>query len=782
MNLLDLAVKIGVKDEASDKISGITEGAIARASAMGQAMYDATKFVATKAVDMVSGFAKSAIEGYGDFEQMKGGIEKLYGDAADTVIANSEKAFREAGMNQNQYLQASTTLAASLIKSLGGDMDAAAERNATAMKAIADNADTFGTSVEDVSAVYTSLSKGMYQTLDNLYLGYAGTKTGMEQLIADANEYAESIGESSDMTIDSFADIVRAIDLIQQKEGIAGTTAKEAMTTIQGSLRMLRNGWSDFVAAVGSGDIERIQETMDEVRLAIFGQWDEELEKRTGGVINNVLPVVENVGKALVGAIPQLAGSVSYAFMEMLANALGVETDVDDTTEDLAERIVNALRTKISLHADELAEAASELVVRFAEGVAENAPFFIERFSEIIAMVIEQLPTLAEGFVEGGATIVTAITEGFANSAPNLVQTIVETFTEAGSQASTSFSEAFQTLGEIGMDFLAGVPERLEVLQGVIDASLKPALDNLGEAFNNVVQALEPWMPAIENVITLVAGTFIDVFAALINILSTVMNAIAAVIGWLHDFGTDIMAAGDIIADCIAKAGEDWNRLPEDIKGALDTAINAVTSWASGMVEKATQAMSDFLSAVQQKGSEVTTWFAELPSSIISALGDVGSLLYNSGVNLIQGFVNGVTSMVGSLISSVSGALSAGITAGKEILGINSPSKVFYGFGLGTIEGYVNALNDSEKNVRDAVSRVMDFDVNQSIGVTTDVYGQKWQQASAAQVGNGTVYNNYYIDAHAVTDERVASAVLTIVNQAETFREMGVTETGVANG
>lgn len=420
--------------------------------------------------------------------------------------------------------------------------------------------------------------------------------------------------------------------------------------------------------------------------------------------------------------------------------------------------------------------------MRFAEGVAENAPFFIERFSEIIAMVIEQLPTLAEGFVEGGATIVTAITEGFANSAPNLVQTIVETFTEAGSQASTSFSEAFQTLGEIGMDFLAGVPERLEVLQGVIDASLKPALDNLGEAFNNVVQALEPWMPAIENVITLVAGTFIDVFAALINILSTVMNAIAAVIGWLHDFGTDIMAAGDIIADCIAKAGEDWNRLPEDIKGALDTAINAVTSWASGMVEKATQAMSDFLSAVQQKGSEVTTWFAELPSSIISALGDVGSLLYNSGVNLIQGFVNGVTSMVGSLISSVSGALSAGITAGKEILGINSPSKVFYGFGLGTIEGYVNALNDSEKNVRDAVSRVMDFDVNQSIGVTTDVYGQKWQQASAAQVGNGTVYNNYYIDAHAVTDERVASAVLTIVNQAETFREMGVTETGVANG
>lgn len=222
MNLLDLAVKIGVKDEASDKISGITEGAIARASAMGQAMYDATKFVATKAVDMVSGFAKSAIEGYGDFEQMKGGIEKLYGDAADTVIANSEKAFREAGMNQNQYLQASTTLAASLIKSLGGDMDAAAERNATAMKAIADNADTFGTSVEDVSAVYTSLSKGMYQTLDNLYLGYAGTKTGMEQLIADANEYAESIGESSDMTIDSFADIVRAIDSSSRRRASLG--------------------------------------------------------------------------------------------------------------------------------------------------------------------------------------------------------------------------------------------------------------------------------------------------------------------------------------------------------------------------------------------------------------------------------------------------------------------------------------------------------------------------------------------------------------------------------
>lgn len=762
MNLLDLAVKIGVKDEASDKISGITEGAIARASAMGQAMYDATKFVATKAVDMVSGFAQSAIKGYGDFEQMKGGIEKLYGDAADTVIANSEKAFREAGMNQNQYLQASTTLAASLINSLGGDMDAAAERNATAMKAIADNADTFGTSVEDVTAVYSSLSRGMYQTLDNLRLGYAGTKTGMEQLIADANEYAESIGEAGDMTIDSFADIVRAIDLIQQKQGIAGTTANEALTTIQGSLRMLQNGWQDFVMAIGSGDIERIQETMDEIFLAIFGQWDDELEKMQGGVINNVLPIVENVGKALVGAIPQLAGSVSHAFMEMLATALGAETDVDDTTEDLAERIVNALRTKVSLHADDFAEAASELVVRFAEGVAENAPFFIERFAEIIAMVIEQLPTLAEGFVEGGATIVTAITEGFANSAPDLVQTIVETFTEAGSQASTSFSEAFQTLGEIGTDFLAGIPERLEVLQGVIDASLKPALDNLGEAFNNVVQALEPWMPAIENVITLVAGTFIDVFAAMINILSTVINAIAAVIDWLYDFGTDLEEAGQIGADFVDSLKEAWDRLPEDLAAAFNAAIDAVTQWASDMYSSAQQAMSDFLEAVTSGGSDITTWFSGLPGEILGALGSLGSLLYGAGSSIISGLWDGMKAAWSSVTSWVSGL-------GSWIASHKGPKEYDLALLVPNGRWIMQGLNKGLRSEFPQIAKTIS-DVSDLMNVTADISSTRASEAAYPYEQQRVVKyeTNYYVNGvNYLPDSRIAQGIQILVDEIE---------------
>ena len=762
MNLLDLAVKIGVKDEASSKIGGITEGAIARASAMGQAMYDATKFVAGKAVEMVSSFTQGAIEGYGEFEQMRDGIKKLYGDAAETVISNSEKAFREAGMSQNQYLQASTTLAASLIRSLGDDMDAAAERNAMAMKAIADNADTFGTSVEDVTNVYSALSRGMYQTLDNLRLGYAGTKTGMEQLIADANTYAEEIGETGDMTIDSFADIVRAIDLIQQKQGIAGTTANEALTTVQGSLRMLRNGWSDFVAAVGSGDIERIQETMDEVKQAIFGIWDEDMGAMSGGVIRNVLPIVQNVGAALVEAIPQLAESVSYAFLEMIGTALGLDVGYDQPTGELAARIIDALVLKFQELGPTLAESAVSMMDNLATGFAEAAPTIMQNISTVIETVIKQLPTLVSGFASSGAQIVTAIVSGIVQNAPSLVQTLVETLTGAGSKAASSFSEAFGTIGDMVSGIMERLPDSFEVLQGVIDVALMPALDNLGEAFSNIMDSLEPWMPAIENVATLFGGTFIDVLAAVINIFSTLVNAISAVIDWLYDFGTDLEEAGQIGADFVDSLKEAWDRLPEDLAAAFNAAIDAVTQWASDMYSSAQQAMSDFLDAVTSGGSDITTWFSGLPGEILGALGSLGSLLYGAGSSIISGLWSGMKAAWSSVTSWVSGL-------GSWIASHKGPKEYDLGLLVPNGRWIMQGLNKGLRSEFPQIAKTIG-DVSDLMNVTADLSSTRASEAAYPYEQQRVVKyeTNYYVNGvNYLPDSRIAQGIQILVDEIE---------------
>ena len=194
----------------------------------------------------VGALTKSAIDSYGEFEQLAGGVEKLFGDASDTIMQYAIGAYKTSGLSANEYMQQATSFSASLINSLGGDTQKAAELADVAMRSMSDNWNTFGTDVSAVQNAYAGFAKQNYTMLDNLKLGYGGTKTEMERLIDDANDYAESIGESGDLSIDSFADIVQAIELVQKKQNIYGTTSKEAATTIQGSIGMTKASWQNF--------------------------------------------------------------------------------------------------------------------------------------------------------------------------------------------------------------------------------------------------------------------------------------------------------------------------------------------------------------------------------------------------------------------------------------------------------------------------------------------------------------------------------------------------------
>lgn len=721
MNLLNLAIKIGADTkDAEQGIESVSSFTFAKAQAMGQAMYDATKLVAGKAFDMVKGFTAGAIEGFGEYEQLASGMEKLFGTASETVIANSKRAYTEAGMSQNQYLEASSSLAASLIKSLGGDTEAAAERVNVAMKAIADNADTFGTSVEDVTAVYMSLSKGMYQTLDNLKLGYAGTKEGMEQLIADANKYAEKIGETGDMTIDSYADIVRAIDLVQQSQKFAGTSADEASTTIQGSLRMAKNAWEDFLTAVGSGDQQRIMETSGAIISAIFGTWDDELGRKTGGIIANVLPVVQNVGKAIIESIPSLASSLSYQFTEMIANALGMDTGYDEPIDKLLGRIFRVIKNKLPKWAKTaFGNTGKSVVENFFKGVDlsgfgkafETAGKLAKNgWNWIQENIVPILPTVGKYLGE-------AVT--FAGDIASAVMDIVEVLSPfiaplLGALAALSILSTVSSV----ITTIAGVAGTIGTLLTTVGAAL-PMIQSFSGLIAVIGTLLGGWIPIL-----------VAVVGAIVAFIATNKDARAKVI---EIWGKIKQGFSDAL-DAIKK----WlSELPDKFNHWLYQTLVDVIAWGKNLGFRAKEAMQKFKDGITEKWEAVKTWFSGLPDRVKAAIQNAAEALKQKGREFLEGLKNGIIEKWENVKGWVSGipdrardaiayAATALVNKGKELLqGLKDgivdkwenvvewfsglPSKAFnaigdiarslYSKGWSLLNGFWNGLKDIWSNI-----------------------------------------------------------------------------------
>ena len=232
MNLMDLFVKISVDDQASSQVEAIgskLKSGLATAAKVGAAA------VAAAGTAIVA-VGKQAIEQYAEYEQLVGGVETLFKQSSDTVMGYAENAYKTAGMSANEYMSTVTSFSAALLRSVGGDTEKAAKLADTAITDMSDNANKMGVSLESLQNAYTGFSRGNFTMLDNLALGFSGTKEGMQELLDTAEELS---GVKYD--IGSYADIVEAIHVVQTEMGITGTTAKEAATTIQGSTASMKS-------------------------------------------------------------------------------------------------------------------------------------------------------------------------------------------------------------------------------------------------------------------------------------------------------------------------------------------------------------------------------------------------------------------------------------------------------------------------------------------------------------------------------------------------------------
>ena len=549
--------------------------------------------------------------------------------AQQLVMDNAMEAYKTAGMSANEYMETATQFSASLINSLGGDTQKAAELTDVAMRAISDNVDTFGSNIEDVSNAFKGFSKQNYTMLDNLKLGYGGCEDEMKRLIADANEYAESIGEASDLSMDSFADIVTAIELIQEKQNIAGTTANEASTTIQGSLRMAQKSWENLLTAFGTGDEAMISDAMNGIIDGIFGSVNEQTKKREGGLIKNAMPIVKNIAKAIKDALPSLVGEIGECAIDLVREVFGDEAA--DTITSIVSMLETATNTVVNF-IDEVRN--SEEFTAFINGIRSAVDWVIQNSGTIVPIItgiVAALGTFSiiatvSGWVSGLTTVVSSL---FAVLAANPIVAIVTLIaglvtalvtwintTEEGQKFWSDFCNFMQSAWQGVCDFFAGVPE---FWSGIWD-SVTGKCEEIGESISAGWDTLKTNASEAWN-----------------NIKTTVGNA------W-DGIKDGVGSAVDTVKNGVA---EGWNQL----KTNTGNAFNAVKDSIS---DKLTAAKEGAISVADAIGEKLG--FPGLGQKVKSIFNDIGKFMEDplgNAVKAIGDGINNIKNWFSSLISSI---------------------------------------------------------------------------------------------------------------------------------
>ena len=467
MDVFDLCAKISLDkseyekglDDAKKSTGGFL-GVFGKvgtvASAVGKGIFDVTERVVkvsaaatTAGAAAVSALTTLAVNSYADYEQLVGGVETLYKDSADKVQKYAAIAYKTAGLSANDYMETATSFAAALVSSLAGDTDAAAELANTAVSDMSDNANKFGTDIESLQTAYNGFAKGQFQLLDNLKLGYGGTKQEMQRLLDDANKLNAAQGKYTKYTIDSYADIVSAIHDVQNEMGITNTTAEEAASTIQGSASTVKSAWSNLVTGVADDNADfdlLINNFVDSVGTAaqnILPRIEIALDGAAKLIEHLVPPIMAKLPALIETVLPKLARSavniVQKLVSEIRANAgklidsaVQIITVLGNgiyqmlpTVAQSALQIILTMVSKLNENLPQMLDTAGRMLIAFVQGISNHLPDIVKASGSIIGTLltyfVNHLPEIVNGALKMGGAIVDGIMQGISAAWDGLV-------------------------------------------------------------------------------------------------------------------------------------------------------------------------------------------------------------------------------------------------------------------------------------------------------------------------------------------------------------------------
>lgn len=370
---------------------------------------------------------KTAIFEGAKLEQSLGGVETLFKGSAGRVKKYAAEAYRTAGMSGNEYMENVTSFSAAMISSLGGNTKKAAKLSNQAITDMSDNANKMGTDLSMVTQTYQSLARGQYQMLDNLKLGYGGTKGEMQRLLNDAEKLT---GKKYD--ISSFSDVTQAIHAIQTQMGITGTTAKEAASTISGSFNMMKASAKDFLGNLTLGrDVSKSMEN---------------LVTSTGTFLSNLLPALGNIAKGLVNVI----GTTFPQMFSKIGNSLGASMP-GLISKGLT--MVTQFTASLRRNAEKFVSAGMEMLLKLAQGWANSMPVMIQKIPQIITNIAGLINDNAPKIMVTGGKIIITLVRGLINAIPTLIANIPQIL-RAMWNAFTAFN--WMSLGSSMISGIAG--------------------------------------------------------------------------------------------------------------------------------------------------------------------------------------------------------------------------------------------------------------------------------------------------------------------------------------
>lgn len=781
----------------------------------------------TAAASAVGVLAKLSLEGYSDYQQMVGGVQKLYGNmgmsledyaksvgkstsearkewsrlesAQNLVLENAKNAYKTAGMSANQYMETATSFSASLINSLNGDTVKAAKQTDVAMKAIADNWNTFGGDIGMIQSAYQGFAKQNYTMLDNLKLGYGGTKTEMERLIADANEYAKSIGQSSDLSINSFSDIVTAIDLIQQKQQIAGTTSREATTTIAGSFQALKAAWDNLVTGFADPDadisslMENVIKSAGTMASNVIPAFTQALSG-IGQAVNTIIPevisniprlfkdtivpmiqigteLVGNIGKGILNAIPDLIDT----FVVLVPNMLGAlrdaftsgGSDMSSAFGGIVESLIHAFDS-LKGYIPMLIGLGTDMITKLGEGLVQGIPTFLQNALPMILSFTEFLRTNAGLLVDAGLNFITNLAQGIINSLPTLIEYIPQIITNIAGIINDNAPKVLMTGANIIMNLAKGIIDNIPVLVANLPQILQ-AIWSVFLAFN--------WINLGKTIITFITNGVKSLATTIPTALKDIGSKAVEWLGTMQwsTLGADIIdliligieSLGTMIPTALANIGNlaittfksiNWLSVGKTAISLIVTAVTGAGRLVGSALASAGRKGMQAFRKIDWKGvgkAAITFVANALKGSaglVLNALKTAGKNAFNAfkninwlslGKNIVTGVVRGITGAAGKIATAAKTAAKNALKAAKNFLGIKSPSKVFRDeVGKNIALGLALGISRNEKYVDDAVARlnqsVMGIDTAdiENLGDINSDPDSMWQDVKMIDTGN----------------------------------------------
>lgn len=619
--------EVGKLSQEAEKGSGKFKAAMGKVGDACKAVAKVSAVAFGAAVAGIVGLTKSAVDNYAEYEQLIGGVETLFKNSAGIVKGYADEAYKSAGMSANEYMTTITSFSASLLQSLDGDTKKAAEAGNQAVIDMSDNANKMGTNIESIQNAYQGFAKQNYTMLDNLKLGYGGTKEEMERLLVDAEKLS---GVKYDIT--NLSDVYSAIHTIQTELGITGTTAKEAGSTIQGSAAAMKSSWSNLVTGIADENADF--DTLLTNFIDSVGTFAENLIPRIEVALGGIVKLIDGLAPKIAKTLPKL---VSTLLPKVIQAATNIITSVAKALPSLINSII-------------------QVIPQLIDGIITAFTAIVQSLPKIIEAIVAALPTLIPALINGIVTMILILVENIMDiinpiieALPNLIITIIDALM-------SNLPMLIEGLITLILALVDAIPEIIQALVDAIPTVISMIIDGLLSALPQIIAGL---LQVVWGVVKAIPQIFASLIEAIINVFAGIWDGLGKVFAKVGSwFKNTFSGAVKGIKEAFSSIGNWFAGIWNGIKNVF----SSVGKWFSNIFTGAWNGIKNAFSAVGNFFTGIWNNIKSIFSKVGKTIGDAVSGAFKSAINwvlekavgLINGFIKSINWCIG-IINKIPG-------------------------------------------------------------------------------------------------------------------------------